>query len=802
MSKDYKALIAEQRDRIRNEGAFGVATENVILLLPEEKRCVWGTAPSNLRASHPRLMFTEAEIPGIRTALEDDTATNRLFKEYLAEELDGILPPAPEFDSNVDEKDKYLAILAMRKKSAHNYLPKPIEQCAVKALGYKLYGDEEYGYQAIYALKNYLYSMDFKSLPGDQYRVFGYILFITACVYDWCYELLDAEDKEQLIAAAENKLCKGENMRGVRFEMGFPPHLQGGVCGHGSEFPLLRDHLAFAIAIYDENPSWWSYTGARFFNDFLPFRNHYYNSGLAAQGTGYAPLRCAADFFSAWIIKYAVGYNPYIGIDRVARSFFGYEYGGEHVFNDGDSPCFQNLSKFRDLSLIAAYLTGDAGLLAQGEHILGDGVIKEAPQGLHLTSYVIMRGTGLRPAKDRFDGMELIQYNSAPLCQYVVKNKMGDSDAAASFTRIKERTTANHEHRDAGSFCLYYKGILTGDSGVYDFYGNDHWKNYYNATVAHNSLLVFNPAYRKENKWYSGSQRHIYVQQTLPKWLEQSTADIGSLTAHESAYRDIGKTKPHYTYLAGDITKAYEPDTVSYLGRRMLTVYTENQDFPMALFVYDDVESVDPSFKKTFLMHISSADAPRISGGRVITENGGGRLVLNSLSGGVKIKSVGGRGYDEEGNYLSDKSRNYLIGGKQCHSVNKKDDGHWGRIEISPAEQNERKAEFLNLLYVTDKGTKKISPKVARIDGNNAVGAIFGKTVALFATSRTPEACEISVEISGPRGDLEYFISGVRGGPWQVSVNGRDLGIKRATEEGGLLVFTAPAGSLEISPAK
>jgi len=331
MAKNYKALIEEQRIRIREEGAFGVATEDITLLVPEERRDAWGKAPKNLRPTHPRLMFTEAEIPGIRAALEDDTPTNRLFKEYLAEETDGILPPAPDFDANVDEKDEYLAFLAMRRKSAHNYQPKPIEQCAIKALGYKLYEKEDYGYEAIYSLKNYLYTMDFKSLPGDQYRAFGYVLFLTACVYDWCYELLDAEDKEQIIAAAENKICKGENMRGVRFEMRFPPYLQSSVCGHGSEFPLLRDHLAFAIAIYDENPSWWNYTGARFFNDFLPFRNEYYKSGIAAQGTGYAPLRCVADFFSAWIIKYAVGYNPYIGIDRVARSFFGYEYGGEHI---------------------------------------------------------------------------------------------------------------------------------------------------------------------------------------------------------------------------------------------------------------------------------------------------------------------------------------------------------------------------------------------------------------------------------------------------------------------------------------
>ena len=175
-------------------------------------------------------------------------------------------------------------------------------------------------------------------------------------------------------------------------------------------------------------------------------------------------------------------------------------------------------------------------------------------------------------------------------------------------------------------------------------------------------------------------------------------------------------------------------------------------------------------------------------------------MVLNSLSKDVKIRGVGGRGYDEEGGYLSDKSRNYLINGKQCHTINKKDDGHWGRIEISPVTADECRTEFLNLLYVTDRGTKKIAPKVTRVEGKSVVGAVFGKTVALFATSRTPEACEISAEISAVKGSLEYYVSGLRGGSWQVTVDGIDHGVHTATVEGGLLVFKAPAGAVVISP--
>ena len=799
MDKNYKLLAEEQREKLLAENAFGEPTDDITLILNENERKKWGEAPLILKRTHPRVMLTESSIPGIRAALEEDTATNRLFRKYLAEDLDGILPPAPEYDASSKEKDAYMHFLEMRSKNAHNYSDKPIELCAVKALGYKLCGDENYGYHAIFALKNFLLTLDVKSFPFDQYRAYGYVMFIAACVYDWCYELLTDEDKRQIIAAIEHKCVSGSNCKGERFEIGFPPYKQQSVTGHGSEYQLLRDYLAFSIAIFDENPSWWKYVGARFYNDFVPSRNTYFRSGISQQGTGYSPFRFTADIFSAWIISHATGVDPYVGIATAVRGFFGFEYAPGYIYPDGDGPGIQGTSKLRDLALLAGYLYNDAGLVAQGENLLADDAIKERNQGLHLTSYVIIRGKGTRPSRNRHDGMELIQYNGWPLGQYITHGRWNDKDTASVFMRIRERSTANHEHRDAGSFQIYYKGMLSNDGGVYDYYGNDHWKYFHSSTVAHNCILVYNPKYRKESKWYSGGQRYLREPRSIGQWLSNPDYDTGAITGHEAAYRDLARQKPHYAYIAGDVAQSYEEETARYVGRRMLTVYTENPDFPMALFVYDDVEAYEPSYKKTFLLQIASPNAPRISHGRVITENGEGRLVLQSLSNNVKIKGVGGRKYDEEGNYVSEKSRNYYINGKQCNSINKKDDGHWGRVEISPASDCES-AEFLNLLYVTDKGTKRVAPKVARIDADGIVGAIFGKTVALFATSRDRRACQINASVEGPKGRLEYFISGISGGEWTVSVDGKDYGTHIATEEGGLLAFTAPAGNITVSP--
>ena len=48
-------------------------------------------------------------------------------------------------------------------------------------------------------------------------------------------------------------------------------------------------------------------------------------------------------------------------------------------------------------------------------------------------------------------------------------------------------------------------------------------------------------------------------------------------------------------------------------------------------------------------------------------------------------------------------------------------------------------------------------------------------------------------------GMMTYYVSGVMKGSWTVTVNGTNYGKTSATEEGGLLVFTAPAGSVKLT---
>jgi heparin/heparan-sulfate lyase len=285
---------------------FGTYTEN----LPSSS---WGAPHANpTEDQHPRLLITRDMIPNIRASLREDNITNRNFLANVDKLIanDAILPPAKGQGTNAQ----------VGLANTHNYDAPMLDTIQAKALAYLLYDDPYYGYQAIYYMKNYLRSFDIKQIASDQCRQYGYVMFTAAIVYDWCYPILEEADKQQLIAAVENRICRKTNQGGAAMEVGFPPTRQGSVSGHGAERQILRDYLAFATAIYGDNNSWWKYVAARVYNDYVPMRNYYYQSGTIYQGTGYAAARYSSDLFSAWIIKAATGDTPYNNLAEVTRS--------------------------------------------------------------------------------------------------------------------------------------------------------------------------------------------------------------------------------------------------------------------------------------------------------------------------------------------------------------------------------------------------------------------------------------------------------------------------------------------------
>ena len=813
----FKPTYETLRNNIKNKkSGYDFGTEDKSIGTPNSG---WTAQLPKITEAHPRLLLTAKTVPTIRKALKEDNPTNKRYYQFIDADIStinkGVLGEAKtDFDG---------------RKGKHNYNKAYLEFIQIKALGYLVEGHDLYGYQAVYCMKEYLRTLDIQYISSNMEREYGNVMFTAALVYDWCYKILTAEDKAQLRAGIQNKTAKGTcgypdytTVKHYKWKMsvGYPPYSEtnmGAVSGHGSERQVLRDYLSVAIAFYGDNDSWWNYVGKLVYSEYVPVRNHYFQSGISQQGIGvYVSGRHIADMYSAWMLKTATRSQPYPNISKTVRNFLGYECSPGKLFSDGDGTFSQqNNYEFRALSYMTAYIFADAPMLAQAKAMQPTKAFEADTIELTSAMYVALSGmSDIKPASNKYQGMELIQYNGSPVGQYVTHEAWNDANSANVFMKIKELSSANHEHADAGNFMIYYKGMLTADTGVYSGYGSDHTRYYHQATISHNSLLVDNGSQNKSSsdkkiKFYSGGQ--IWPAEISGKsgilniWKNSKDHQTGKIIGNAHGYYDTAKTKPKYAYLGGDITGAYPSSTVDFVGRRMLVVYTGDEKVPMAFFVYDSITSDSTTYKKTFLLHTYTE--PTISGKTVSVVNGNGKLVLNCLS-NATISKVGGRTLDSAGMLNDSASKNYYIHGYGQVPINYDDDS-WGRVEITSS--GDKTTRFLNAMYVTDKSnttsysTSAISAVSKNsLSGGDVEGCVFNKSVAaIFAKKNLSNSSSrltgtVSFTTSG-NSSMQYYVDGLASGTWQVKVGSTTVGSFTVASGSGLLTFTAPAGNVVLT---
>ena len=718
-----------------NDSDFGVSgiTENLGNTYPTP-------SVSPTKGQHPRVMFNANDIAGIKRALNNgmNTAAAKEFRDEVALMTSGALPAATAHGSN----------------GTFNFNGQTLANIMALALDYQLTGNEITGCQAVFAAKNYLKTLDIQSFSPDPERTVGNVMYAMACVYDWCHPLLSDADKVQIVAGVQHKLCELKGTRlsdgaTVQFmEVGFPPSGQGSVAGHGCEFQILRDYLSFAIAIYDEYPGWWNYVGGRFYQEYVPVRNEFYQAGMVPQGVSqYVQIRFAADCYSALLIKAMSGTFPYdaAGMKQVMHTVYSHELPDQFSFASGDGSnetTTKQIKKMMDFgmaAMISSHLFNDATIRAQFEanknsySIFGDGQYGLQQTVGYACEELICSSGEVKAASDLHEGMDLVVYNGGWLGQMIARNGWG-SDQAAVLMKIGVRSGSNHDHQDAGQFQIWYKGMLAGDTGAYASYAsktNDHWKKYHQATIAHNSLLI-NGSGQKSRTTEPGS---------LSAW-KNGTYETGVVLGHDYGYADAAKTQPTFAYIAGDVAKAYGSSVASEVQRRMLAVYdTGNADVPMFFFVFDNVTAKSSSDTKTFLLHVAEEPTINKTNKTVTATSGQGKLVLQNVIGaeGSGITSIGGTG------------KNYWVDGQQIEPNRYPLDGFWGRVEISTTA-----SQLLNVMYVCDK-SKSPNLTATAITSSVVKGAAIGNTAAVFVTDKTPRSSEFSFTAAGS-GTLNYYV--------------------------------------------
>lgn len=632
----------------------------------------------------------------------------------------------------------------------------------------------------------------------DATRFTGRIMVTGAIVYDWLYPLLTPGDKKVFIAELV-RLAKTQ-------ECGYPPKPGSVITGHGSEAMIIRDMLAAGIAIYDEYPEMYELAAQQVINRIVPARNWFYPAHTHHQGDSYAQYRFQWEMFATYIFNRIGAKNLFIRDQaQVPYQWLyttrpdGQRLRSGDTFRDSTAPG-RPWGEYAGGMLAASYYQDP---ILMGQFLQQGGTYDD-----ELFFDFIWRDLDLKPA----GVAELPQsrYFGSPF-GWMVARTGWDENAVVAEMKVNEYNFVNHQHLDAGAFQIYYRGALAIDSGLYQrtpegTYGRTHTRNYSWRTIAHNTLLVYDPKenFGREGWVNDGGQR-------LPN-LRAEPRDLEALLDPANGYR-TGKVlaqgfgpdpqRPAYTLLQGDITAAYGPK-VQQAIRSTVFLRMNDAQAPAAMLVYDRVTSADPAFKKIWLLHSEGEIA--LSGNQAARVHAAGdatgeldMTVLAPSADNAELTKVGGPGKEFwvfGQNYPNNPAEDVL-------AKSTIESGKW-RLELSPKTPSARDV-FLVALQTKKKGATPTA--VQSIATADRVGALLQRTGEswLVLLRRTTERSAETVAVNVPEnpGQTRVLLTDLSAGVWRATpVRGGGAIEFTVTKDAAAGYFIAAPGEwrIELTP--
>ncbi len=619
-------------------------------------------------------------------------------------------------------------------------------------------------------------------------RTFGSEMHWAACVYDWCYPLLTTSEKTTFIT--EFKRIADLHQPYYPAELGY-----NAVVGHNAEGWLLTAQLPAGVAIYDEDTSMYDAAAQLFFQKYISPRDWLYDSHAYHQGDSYLS-RFLHDIASAWLFR-RMGAGDVFSSEQQFMPYcaiYNQRPDGKQI-RRGDTYDAKGASGSKQpIFMLTGTYYQEPYLMTMTDD---DWFTKYYSTDILRPMQMIFRAPNL--SKNPISQLPLTKYFAHPMGEMTARTGWEldiDSDNAVVFMRIGGTHFLGHQSRDMGTFQIYYKGPLAVNSGIYQSsdptyptsYGTEHWKNYYHQTLSHNGLLIFDPEeVPVDNYWRSvndGGQR-VPNNGTYPDTatVQTSTYKLGEVTSRQFGPNTM---TPEYSYISGDITNAYT-DKVSEVTRSMVTLNLDDVNYPSSLIAYDRITSVDPTFKKTWLIH--SIQEPNVDANTItiVRDEGdyAGKLVTESiLPAGPNITKIGGPGYQF---WVEDSSTNYMVVPDKADE----EPGAW-RVEVSPSS-DQAQDFFLHVMTVMD-DTQTNGPTIESITNNNDVvvtrlldrAVVFGRQSTLLSTA--------SFKVPGT-GTTKILVCDLKAGVWSVSRG--DVTVEsglQATDEGNCIYFEGPTG--------
>lgn len=750
------------------------------------------TPPAN---THPRVMLRSSDIATIKANMS--SSQNSAAKSH--------------FESLVS--DSYTSVSIGNKSTwipKDNYSFTDENKIEAFAFDYLINGNTTSGDIAVARLIEYLGKVQYASGTDLSYRYAGGVVFKAAEVYDWCYPLLDSTERNSIISGCEALLSS-------YMEAGYPPTGQGAIVGHGSEAQLLRDMLAFGIAVYDERPDIYNAVMGRIQQEFVPARNDYYRSGYIHQGTEYGWYRFYWDLYAETLVeKMSGGTQTLFNTELMKDVLYGMIYSRRpdgRFFTEGDNKQSGDWY-YNDFNQMTAKLAADLFddkyfkgeyRMMRGEEAFTNGSFTDE-LSFNSVNWLIMNNPSVSFEKER-SALPKSRYFGSPVGKIYAQTGWGytksgpkDHGVAAAEMKIGERFSGNHDHLDAGSFQLYFRGLMTGDYNAQDDYNSDFDLNYYKRSVAHNTITIYDRGESFRSDSFAsiandGGQLFGSEPSSISTW--QNNSPYKRATVVNQSIADDNS----YSYIKGDITPAYNSSKASEVARSMAFLPTGQAGAPAVMVVFDKVTSKDTSQTKKFLLHLPAE--PTINGNMTRVENTntyeysngsvtyGGRLATNTLlPANAKITAV--QGTQTNGTAYNAESR-----------TESKYEPEWGRIEIQ-AQTEGTTTYFLNVLTLSDTYRTTEASTLIGSESSRLVGAQTPyDQIVMFANTGAGSLTQ-SADFTVASGEnQDFFIFGLQEGKWTVKKDGMPIGIYDVEDMDGTISFSIDgdaSGDYTVAP--
>ena len=672
--------------------------------------------------------------------------------------------------------------------------------------------NQQFGHDAIRMIREYANTFEWRP-DWDVYwrgNHIGEIMYVAALVYDWCYPLLTAEDRNQF----HNML----HFLADNHEFGYGGGVNDSssvVTGHMSEI-IIRDFLAAGIAMAEHNWRMYYDAARRYVTRFAPAINLYTWMGPHHQGTDYG-MRLRWNvmgdlmFFRMLPPEERIPSFSDSNFRGVARpqgnSLLYLDYLIDHYYwfmyiqrPDGEAFRYGDMfnawtSHHWEMGLYINAMYGDP-------HIQGyitSGRLNTRRANASPVEAFILFNTDVTPAP--VDTMpNAMFWNNGEIMHRTGWSIDGAAPnlAANDFIvnmRIKNLQLGNHDHLDAGSFQIYFRGGLAIDGSHYDAYATHHHISYHWRTISKNSILVRNPNMTQaqiNDAWPRGAWTRLNDGgQNFPSAWEPNNIRRCELTGRVIPLNAAGNpffywpqatTLAHqiapdfsFSFIKGDIAELYNGGTnaatainrAQRINRSMVTLDFFDATYPGALIVFDNITPADPAYDIYFLLQSPGEHLPIIDGDNIIITNHrpgrDGQLINTILLGGrdsfnVEITT----GYDVFGTTVPPNN----IVDAEARGV---------RTQISPIANNTT-TMMLNVMQVSVDGTPMLPVTQIGDLTYDVVGARIFDRAVLFSTCVNGGLLTgefIIPAVDGPGERLTYIVTDMAPGNWLVYANGQ-----------------------------